>query len=547
MSRPPARRYYRDGRCGDEARKHCLDPKDPTGPAARILPISDTPFETAEPGSPAPPGPWPPPPSPGRAGWTGWLAWVVILGVALLSILANRSPSDPGNGDEDVVGLILVQLQGKYLIGAGRMLPGNAALLYTQAEGMLNIGSLGQRQRFVVMAAELAGPAEARRKLDELDRLIDDPPLGKPLELTEAQAASQRALHQLYPSELEALDDQQARVAAASAASALSASDRDALEASLGWFGRLAVVGSDTDDRQTRDGLLATATAVAIVMVTVAALAIGAAFVGFAGLVLLIVMTFTGRLTSGLGIGRAPHTVYAETFAVWFVLFAGIQELVGLVPGQGLHMVLVVVAFPASLVALAWPVLRGTPWRDVRQDIGLTLGDRPWLEPLIGFGGYLATLPLLAVGLVITLGLMAMQQSMAGAAETFAPAGGPAHPVITYMSGPDLGPKLLVLLLAAVAAPLVEETVFRGVLYRHLRGATGRFGTVLSVIVSTLLNTLLFAAIHPQGWVAMPALMGLATGMTLVREWRGTLVPSMVIHGLSNALVMSMLWILLAV
>ena len=56
-----------------------------------------------------------------------------------------------------------------------------------------------------------------------------------------------------------------------------------------------------------------------------------------------------------------------------------------------------------------------------------------------------------------------------------------------------------------------------------------------------------FAAIHPQGWVAMPALMGLATGMTLVREWRGTLVPSMVIHGLSNALVMSMLWILLAV
>jgi len=210
-------------------------------------------------------------------------------------------------------------------------------------------------------------------------------------------------------------------------------------------------------------------------------------------------------------------------------------------------MVLVVAGFPVSLVALAWPVLRGTPWRDVRQDIGLTLGERPWLEPLVGLGGYLVTLPLLAAGLVITLGLMMLQQIMAGEAETFAPTGGPAHPVISYMSGPDLGLKLLVLLLAAVAAPLVEETMFRGVLYRHLRGATGRVGTVLSVVLSTLINTLLFAAIHPQGWVAIPALMGLASGMTLVREWRGTLVPSMVVHGLSNALVISMLWIMLAV
>ena len=36
-------------------------------------------------------------------------------------------------------------------------------------------------------------------------------------------------------------------------------------------------------------------------------------------------------------------------------------------------------------------------------------------------------------------------------------------------------------------------------------------------------------------------------GMTLIREWRGTLVPSMVIHGLSNGLLMSLLWIALGV
>ena len=466
----------------------------------------------------------------------------------MLSILASRGPQDPDDEyQEDVIGLILVQLQGKYLIGVARILPANAATLYVQAEGMLNVGSLGQRQRFVVLAAELADPAEARRKLEQLDELINDPPFGKPLQLSEAQATSQRILHQLYPEGLEALDDEQARAAATRAASAVSADDRDALDASLGWFGRLALAGPETDDQQTRDALLATATAVAIVIAGIAVLGIGAVIVGFARLVLLVVMTFTGRLISGLGAGRAPHVVYAETFAVWFVLFAVIQELVGLVPNEALHMALVVAGFPVSLAALAWPVLRGTPWRDVRKDIGLTLGDRPWLEPLVGVGGYLVTLPLLAVGLIITLGLMAIQQTVSGEAETFAPAGGPAHPVITYMSGPDLGPKLLVLLLAAVAAPLVEETMFRGALYRHLRGASARLGTVLSVVVSTGLNTLLFAAIHPQGWVAIPALMGLACGMTLIREWRGTLVPSLVIHGLSNALVISMLWIVLAV
>jgi hypothetical protein len=41
--------------------------------------------------------------------------------------------------------------------------------------------------------------------------------------------------------------------------------------------------------------------------------------------------------------------------------------------------------------------------------------------------------------------------------------------------------------------------------------------------------------------------MGLACGMTLIREWRGTLVPSIVIHGTSNAIVMSTLWIALSV
>jgi len=83
--------------------------------------------------------------------------------------------------------------------------------------------------------------------------------------------------------------------------------------------------------------------------------------------------------------------------------------------------------------------------------------------------------------------------------------------------------------------------MFRGVLYRQLRSASHNIGMVLSIVISILITSFLFAAIHPQGWVAIPALMGIAIGMNLMREWRGSLIPSMMVHGISNGIVVSML------
>ena len=124
--------------------------------------------------------------------------------------------------------------------------------------------------------------------------------------------------------------------------------------------------------------------------------------------------------------------------------------------------------------------------------------------------------------------------------------GGPAHPIITDLAQGHWWAKAQVLFVAVVAAPIVEETMFRGVLYRHLRDASARMGIVLSIVLSTFINTFVFAVIHPQGWVAMPALMALACGFTLMREWRGTVVPSMIIHGISNGLVMTFFILLVA-
>ncbi len=479
-------------------------------------------------------------------GYSAWVAWAAILLIGGMSIMADRFGGDPEQGEQfkDEVGLILFKLQGKYIIGAAGLMPMNAPTLYAQSEGMLNIGTLSQRQRFVVMAGEMAGPAEARRKLEILDALIDTPPVGKPPPFEPDQVAAQRILRELYPPGLDELDLDEARAIAA--AIEVSPANRDILVEQLGWFGELAVADRGSDETTQHATLLASAKAVAAVIVGMAMLGLGAGVLGFAGLGLMLVLALTGRLRSGLGVSRGPHRVYAETFAVWLFLFIGMQQVLILVPDQSLHMMLVIAGFPVSLVALAWPVLRGVPWHDVRQDVGITLGARPVLEPPIGLAGYVLTLPLLGAGVLITLGLMSVQGAMAGEPPTFSPAGGPAHPVITYMSGTDVGPKLLVLILATVCAPVVEETMFRGVLYRHLRSGTGKFGTGLSIVVSVLANTFIFAAIHPQGFVAIPALMGLACGMTLIREWRGTLIPSIIIHGASNGIVLSTLWIALS-
>jgi membrane protease YdiL (CAAX protease family) len=194
-----------------------------------------------------------------------------------------------------------------------------------------------------------------------------------------------------------------------------------------------------------------------------------------------------------------------------------------------------------SLVALAWPVLRGVSWLEVRRDIGLVRGRRPAWEPVIGVGCYAMALPMLVLGLIATLLLLTHHTDLSAgntSAHDFSPSPSPTHPIIGYLVQPGWRLRLEVFFVACIVAPIVEETMFRGVLYRHLRDASARLGSVMSTIVSATIVSFLFASVHPQGPLAIPALMALAYGLTLAREWRVTLVPGMVAHGLNNGLLL---------
>ena len=60
----------------------------------------------------------------------------------------------------------------------------------------------------------------------------------------------------------------------------------------------------------------------------------------------------------------------------------------------------------------------------------------------------------------------------------------------------------------------------------------------LLVVAGLSVFGFVFAVIHPQGLIAIPSLMAIAFGLTFVREWRGTLIPGMVTHGLHNGVLL---------
>ena len=493
------------------------------------------------------------------------VGWILAIIGALIMIGMHQLEAVFGEETEDDsagVDVLMIELQGKVMLGGVALQGGQPGMLYNSANQSLNLGSVPQRQRFAVLAAELAGPETAKDVLNEIDEHVAeavaesdekiDTPIGQLVEvegvITGRQSAVQHVLHKIYDVEegaADAGDWAQLR----DNIDALNDDERELVRTELGWFGELALAPRATDvfsdplkDSPQRREIINRARLMMIILVV---LFIGLGFLGlcgFIGLIVLLALLLSRRVRTGFGPGMVHHGIYAETFGIWMFTFPLLQAAAGFAKfiSAGLVMPAVVFMFFASLVTLAWPVIRGARWSDVRADIGWTFGRNPLAQPMFGVAGYAMALPMLAVGIAITFVLMQVQLALSPEQHPLAPAGGPAHPVFIQLSGPDLWPKLLILFLAAVAAPIVEETMFRGVLYRHLRDATHQLGFILSVLVSGGLNAFLFAAIHPQGWVAIPALMSLALAFVLLREWRGSVVPAICVHAISNFIVMSM-------
>jgi membrane protease YdiL (CAAX protease family) len=93
---------------------------------------------------------------------------------------------------------------------------------------------------------------------------------------------------------------------------------------------------------------------------------------------------------------------------------------------------------------------------------------------------------------------------------------------------------LLLLLVGVLVAPIVEEFLFRGLIYRYFRGKR-------SVTYAVLLSAVIFAAAHFIPTL-IPALFVLGIALALVAQRYDSIYPAMMLHALNNAVGLTILY-----
>ena len=91
--------------------------------------------------------------------------------------------------------------------------------------------------------------------------------------------------------------------------------------------------------------------------------------------------------------------------------------------------------------------------------------------------------------------------------------------------------RVAIALLAVLTAPLVEEVVYRGVLYSALER---RRGWVTGVVVVTLLFALVHVPQYRESPAALAAILSLSLVLTLLRSATGLLLPCVATHMIFN-------------
>ncbi len=315
----------------------------------------------------------------------------------------------------------------------------------------------------------------------------------------------------------------------------LPAADLAMLKDRLGWYGSFIA-----REAPVESGMLA-----ALVVAGVWFSSFGCT--GFVGLFVLFVLLLMGKLklrvferasTSGGTFAQLS----VEVFAVWMALFLGLNVVIGVIAGLALSdtptletesflpLLLGTGGFILSLSALSWASFRGQSARWLLHEAGWHRGAGLFREIASGFFCYACALPLLLCGLLFYFIAMAIVGDVAPA----------SHPAAEALQTASSFEFCVLLFLAAVVAPIVEETMFRGLLYRHIRESLQARGAFIACAIAALVSSGIFAAVHPQGLLFAPVLMGLAISFCMFREWRGSLIAPIVAHSVNNAATMTL-------
>ena len=468
----------------------------------------------------------------------GWISWAFILfvtfGIVALTAASQYADSQDETATASTADLMQIELQAKMLVGQSNLPFGNSKMkLEVPAE--MNAGTYEQHVAYVVLVSEIEGPDKAMPALETLDELVAE----HDFQPTEQQQQLRNVVGRIVEaSHFEDWDD-----------SVVSAENNDLLTERLGWLGELAMVPKAANLAERREAVVGEAVRSAIFVTLAVGAGMLAMLAGFVILVFFFVFLGQGKLSGKFTNRSGTHNIYVETFAIWMFVFWGSQFLLPIlnIDITGMELLISPLLMFGSLISLAWPIVRGLTLRQVCDDIGLK-SKTPFQDLASAPAGYLATMPLvlIAVIFVAILAMIAAALMSGGEAPEFSSGSGMgSHPIQEHVAKGDIPTFLLIVLTACVAAPIVEEIMFRGVLYRHLRDWSQKRRRFVSVLFSAFLNGLIFAAIHPQGIIAIPLLGTLAVAFSLMREWRDSLYPSMIMHAINNGLVTCLMFLIL--
>lgn len=291
-----------------------------------------------------------------------------------------------------------------------------------------------------------------------------------------------------------------------------------------GWIAGMA--RAQATNEKARQVVAQQGVGTAMVMIGLSMLGMFAAAGGLAVMILGLVRLRRGQLRLTLAMrSRGEGGVLLEGFAIFlslFLLLPWLLRQMGVtVPGWAAYGP----ALLALIIGMVWPLLRGlqrAPWREA---LGFHRGQGWWREMGVGVLGWLGSLPLLVLGMIAASWIMKFTKEV------------PTHPIVDVLAG-DGWAKFGAVLLAVVWAPISEEIMFRGLLFPGL-------SAWLRWLPGAVLGAFVFAAIHPQGWAGVPAIMALACSFSFLRMWRQSLIAPMTAHALNNGIMcvaMLLLW-----
>lgn len=412
----------------------------------------------------------------------------------------------------------------------------------TMIQGQILQGAQTPTDKFraaIVISEALERPEEAQKQLETLEK--NDAKLIQ----SRGDTADTDPQPTLAEQELD-VDIALARRVWEHGSADLSAEETTRLRDRHGWYGTLLTTHGESFDSGERAKIVANAQWIIVLMIG-ALVVFGTAF--FGGIIAAAVMGFLvmqGKIKPHFRRPAPGGSVYLETAAVFVLSFLAfklvVEPIVAFFVKDTSALMGIILAMQWLLLPIIfWPRLRGVSWKQWRQDVGFAPVEGRSVIREIGAGifGYFAALPVLALAMAITVLIVfakALFEGGLGGGMGGGEGGGPtppSNPIAEMISQAPLWQLLMLFALATVWAPIVEECIFRGCLFRHMRSRIG-------VLLAAFLSAGAFAFMHGYAVLLLLPVFTIGLIFAFIREWRGSIISTVTAHAMHNATVLGL-------